>query len=79
MLLILGVTERAAMGVMGWATTALAKRYQHLTDPVRQDIAKRVGGLLWQVPKPPKKKGNSKKKRPKRGGEDGPSGLPAAV
>jgi integrase len=45
-LLILGVTERATMGVMGWATTAMATRYQHVTDPIRQDIAQRVGGLL---------------------------------
>ena len=34
------------MGVMGWATTAMAKRYQHVTAPVRMDIAERVGGLL---------------------------------
>jgi hypothetical protein len=31
---------------MGWATTAMAKRYPHIADPVREDIAKRVGGLL---------------------------------
>ncbi|MDI6104946.1 tyrosine-type recombinase/integrase [Actinoplanes sp. NEAU-A12] len=47
-LLILQVHERAAMGVMGWATTAMAARYQHLTDPIRADIAKRVGGLIWK-------------------------------
>lgn len=46
-LLLLGVPERAAMGVMGWSTTAMAARYQHVTDPIRQDIADRVGGLLW--------------------------------
>lgn len=50
MLLALGVTERAAMGVMGWSSTAMAARYQHMTDPIRQDIAKRVGGLLWSAP-----------------------------
>ncbi|MEV6287128.1 site-specific integrase [Kribbella sp. NPDC051770] len=47
MLLALGVTERAAMGIMGWSSTAMAARYQHMTDPIRRDIAKRVGGLLW--------------------------------
>jgi integrase len=49
MLLALGVPERAAMGVMGWSSTAMAARYQHMTDPIRRDIAKRVGGLLWAV------------------------------
>jgi integrase len=47
-LLILGVQERAVMDVMGWATTGMAARYQHVTDPVRADIAERVGGLIWQ-------------------------------
>ncbi|MEV7621885.1 tyrosine-type recombinase/integrase [Actinoplanes sp. NPDC089786] len=47
-LLILQVHERATMGVMGWATTSMAARYQHLTDPIRADIAKRVGGLIWK-------------------------------
>ncbi|GAB2665640.1 hypothetical protein GCM10009743_47290 [Kribbella swartbergensis] len=47
MLLALGVPERAAMGVMGWSSTAMAARYQHMTDPIRRDIAKRLGGLLW--------------------------------
>ncbi|HEY0694136.1 MAG TPA: tyrosine-type recombinase/integrase [Kribbella sp.] len=50
MLLALGVPERAAMAIMGWSSTAMAARYQHMTDPIRQDIAKRVGGLLWAVP-----------------------------
>jgi Phage integrase family len=49
-LLLLGVPERAAMGVMGWSSTAMAARYQHMTDPIRQDIARRVGGMLWAVP-----------------------------
>jgi integrase len=43
-LLILGVPERAVMGVMGWSNTAMAARYQHLTAPIRNDIARRVGG-----------------------------------
>jgi integrase len=46
-LLILGVPERAVMGIMGWSSTAMAKRYQHLTDPIVRDVAKRVGGLIW--------------------------------
>ncbi|MEN3614452.1 site-specific integrase [Plantactinospora sp. ZYX-F-223] len=52
-LLILGVAERAVMGIMGWSNSAMAVRYQHLTTQVRRDIAKRVGGLLWEAPKDP--------------------------
>jgi len=62
-LLILGVTERAAMGVMGWATTAMAARYQHLTDPVRRDIADRVGGLIWEPPKTAGEAGRTRRHR----------------
>jgi hypothetical protein len=40
----------AVMGIMGWSNSAMATRYQHLTAQVRTDIAKRVGGLLWEVP-----------------------------
>ncbi|GAA1566122.1 site-specific integrase [Kribbella sancticallisti] len=56
-MLLLGIPERAVMDAMGWATTAMAKRYQHITAPVRRDIANRVGGLLWATPveKPPAK------------------------
>lgn len=46
-LLILGVPERTVMAIMGWSSTAMAARYQHVTDPIRQDVARRVGGLLW--------------------------------
>jgi integrase len=43
-LLILGVPERAVMGLMGWSTTAMAARYQHITGDIRGDVAQRVGG-----------------------------------
>ena len=46
-LLILGVPERAVMGLMGWSTTAMAASYQHITGAVRGDVAERVGGLIW--------------------------------
>lgn len=46
-LLVLGVPERAVMGIMGWSSTAMAARYQHVTDPIRRDVARRVGGLIW--------------------------------
>jgi hypothetical protein len=28
----------------------MTARYQHMTDPIRQDIANRVGVLLWARP-----------------------------
>ena len=46
-LLVLGVPERTVMEIMGWSTTGMAARYQHVTDPIRQEVAARVGGLLW--------------------------------
>ncbi|MFF7544235.1 tyrosine-type recombinase/integrase [Streptomyces canus] len=46
-LLILGVSERAVMGLMGWSTTAMAARYQHMVDSVRTDVARQVDGLIW--------------------------------
>ena len=49
-LLVLGVPQRAVMDLMGWANSDMAKRYKHLTDEVRTDIAARVGGLLWESP-----------------------------
>lgn len=47
MLLVLGVPERTVMSIMGWSSTAMAARYQHVTDPIRRDVARRVGELLW--------------------------------
>ncbi|WP_326561684.1 tyrosine-type recombinase/integrase [Micromonospora sp. NBC_01796] len=46
-LLLLGVPDRAVMGIMGWSNPSMASRYQHITAQIRRDIAKRVGGLLW--------------------------------
>ncbi len=34
---------------MGWSTTAMAARYQHMVDAVRADIARQVDGLIWQT------------------------------
>lgn len=45
--LILGIPDRAVMTIMGWSHSAMAARYQHLTTAIRDDIAGRVGGLLW--------------------------------
>jgi hypothetical protein len=35
------------MDVMGWSSSTMVKRYQHITAPVRMDIAERVGALIW--------------------------------
>lgn len=43
-LLVLGVPQRTAMSITGWSSTA---RYQHVTDPIRREVASRVGGLLF--------------------------------
>jgi integrase len=51
-LLILGIPERTVMGIMGWSSTSMAVRYQHLTDPIRRDVAARVGGLIWVTEQP---------------------------
>jgi integrase len=46
-LLVLGVPERSVMGIIGWSSTSMAARYQHVTDPIRRTVAAQVGGLLW--------------------------------
>jgi integrase len=48
-LLILGVPTATAMALMGWSSAAMATRYQHLIDSIRRDVAKQVGGLLWDA------------------------------
>ncbi|MEU3494445.1 site-specific integrase [Kitasatospora cineracea] len=50
-LLILGVPERVVMQIMGWSSTAMAARYQHVTSGILKDVAERVGGLIWEVSK----------------------------
>jgi hypothetical protein len=37
------------MALMGWSSAAMAMRYQHLIDTIRRDVAKQVGGLLWDA------------------------------
>lgn len=48
-LLLLGVPERAVMGIMGWSNTAMAARYQHVTGAIQRDVADRVDGLIWRI------------------------------
>ena len=35
------------MSIMGWSSTSMAARYQHVTDPIRREVANRVGNLLF--------------------------------
>lgn len=48
MLLVLGVRGRAVMDVMGWSQASMKNRYQHVSDPMRDQIAEQIGGLLWK-------------------------------
>jgi integrase len=48
-LLVLGISQRAVMGLMGWSTNTMTTRYQHLTPDLRRDIADQVDGLLWDA------------------------------
>jgi integrase len=57
-LLTLGVPTPTAMALMGWSSAAMAKRYQHLIDSIRHDVARQVGGLLWASDGTPSGGGN---------------------
>lgn len=46
-LLILGVPTPTVMAIMGWSSASMAKRYQHMIDSIRRDVADQVAGLLW--------------------------------
>lgn len=53
-LLLLGVSERLVMAIMGWSSSAMAARYQHVTDAMRRSVADQVGGLIWKRADQPK-------------------------
>lgn len=46
-LLLLGVSERAVIDIMGWSTGKMTLVYQHITGGVRKEIAGRVGSYIW--------------------------------
>lgn len=46
-LLLLGVSERAVIDIMGWSTGKMTMLYQHITDSVRKDVASKVGSFIW--------------------------------
>jgi integrase len=67
-LLILAVPTPTAMAIMGWSSAAMAKRYQHILDSIRRDVASQVGGLLWDVEPSPDDSDE--------GDDDGPAAVP---
>ncbi|MER7670670.1 site-specific integrase [Kitasatospora sp. NPDC096128] len=46
-LLLLGVPERIVMAIMGWSSTSMAQRYQHVTEPMLNDVGMKIGKALW--------------------------------
>jgi hypothetical protein len=36
------------MDFMGWSSSKMAKRYQHIVAALRSDIADRLSGYLWK-------------------------------
>ncbi len=56
---------------MGWSSTAMAAKYQHVIDAVKRDVASQVDGLLWESPsrKLKKKRNKGSKKKRQRGAE----------
>ena len=34
---------------MGWSSADMAARYQHVTDPIRREVARQVDDLIWQT------------------------------
>jgi hypothetical protein len=42
------------MDLMGWSSSSMAARYQHVSDDLRHDIADSLGGLFWDDPRPEK-------------------------
>lgn len=70
-LLILQVPTPTAMSIMGWSSPAMAKRYQHVLDAIRRDVANQVGGLLYGTESDPDGGGDRDDD-----GDDGAAGDP---
>ncbi|GAA2819048.1 site-specific integrase [Saccharopolyspora taberi] len=48
-LLLLGVDPRLVMEIMGWSTEAMRKRYMHVTEQLRRDVADLVNAYFWKT------------------------------
>lgn len=64
------------MGIMGWSSASMAKRYQHVTDPILKDVAKRVDGLIWRPANQPIE---GEPHRAEDQGDDGTAGVPVTA
>lgn len=52
-LLILGISDAVVDSIMGWEpgkSARMHRRYQHMTGPVLQQTAAKIGALLWAAP-----------------------------
>jgi integrase len=63
LLLILEVTNRTTQGLMGWTDASMPARYQHLVKRVRDGVAKRQEGLLWDAPQAPAATARQRRKK----------------
>jgi integrase len=68
-LLILGVSVGAVMSIMGWSSAAMLRRYQHVADSIRREVANQVSTLLWDTDDLGDSK--AKKKKTKQGKKKG--------
>ncbi|GGM81595.1 site-specific integrase [Longimycelium tulufanense] len=50
MLLVLKVPPRAIMDIMGWSEAAMLQRYVHIPNELVEEIAAKVGDLMWLTP-----------------------------
>jgi integrase len=48
-LLLLGVHPRVVMDVMGWSTAAMQRRYMHVTEELRRDVANQLNRHFWKL------------------------------
>ncbi len=48
-LLLLGVDPRVVMQMMGWSTESMKKRYQHVTEALRHDVAGQLNDYFWKA------------------------------
>ncbi|HET9876261.1 MAG TPA: tyrosine-type recombinase/integrase [Mycobacterium sp.] len=47
-LLLLGVDPRVVMELMGWSSESMRRRYMHITEGLRQDVANQLNGYFWK-------------------------------
>jgi integrase len=48
-LMLLRVPDRAVMEHMGWSSITMLKRYQHVTDALRREVAEQINGYFWKT------------------------------